>query len=110
MPINFSGQRILILGAGVTGLVVARSLSKRGALISIADDQISAVDGFDVAPSQSYDVKNFDAIMVSPGWKPNHPLITDAISAGIKIMNEIDLEEALSGQNLLDMDRRDWQG
>ncbi len=95
MPINFSGQRILILGAGVTGLVVARSLSKRGALISIADDQISAVDGFDVAPSQSYDVKNFDAVIVSPGWKPDHPLITDAISAGIKIMNEIDLAWSL---------------
>ena len=95
MPINFSGQRILVLGAGVTGLVVARSLSKRGALISIADDQISAVEGFDVAFSKSFDVKNFDAIMVSPGWKPNHPLITDAISAGIKIMNEIDLAWSL---------------
>ena len=91
MPINFSGQRILILGAGVTGLVVARSLSKRGALISIADDQISAVEGFEVDSSKSYDVKNFDAVMVSPGWKPDHPLIKDAISAGIKIMNEIDL-------------------
>ena len=91
MPINFSGQRILILGAGVTGLVVARSLSKRGALISIADDQISAVDGFDLASSKSFDVKNFDAVMVSPGWKPDHPLIKDAISAGVKIMNEIDL-------------------
>ena len=91
MPINFSGQRILILGAGVTGLVVARSLSKRGALISIADDQISAVEGFDVASPKSYEVKNFDAVMVSPGWKPDHPLIKDALSAGIKIMNEIDL-------------------
>ena len=29
---------------------------------------------------------------------------------GQLLMNEIDLEEALSGQNLLDMDRRDWQG
>lgn len=95
MPINFSGQRILILGAGVTGLVVARSLSKRGALISIADDQISGVDGFDVAPSKSYDVKNFDAVLVSPGWKPDHPLISNAISAGIKIMNEIDLAWSL---------------
>ena len=95
MPINFSGQRILILGAGVTGLVVARSLSKRGALISIADDQINTVDGFDVAPSKSYDVNKFDAVMVSPGWKPDHPLITDAISASIKIMNEIDLAWAV---------------
>jgi len=91
MPINFSGQRILILGAGVTGLVVARSLSKRGALISIADDQISAVEGFDVGPSKSFDVKNFDAIMVSPGWKPDHPLISGANSAGVKLLNEIDL-------------------
>jgi len=95
MTINFSGSRILILGAGVTGLVVARSLSKRGALISIADDQISEVDGFDVAPSNSYDVKNFDAVMVSPGWKSNHSVISESISAGIKIMNEIDLAWSL---------------
>ena len=95
MTNRFSGSRILVLGAGVTGLVVARSLSKRGALISIADDQISAVDGFDVAPSKSYYVKNFDAIMVSPGWKPDNRLITDAISAGIRIMNEIDLAWSL---------------
>ena len=98
MPINFSGQRILILGAGVTGIIVARSLSKRGALISIADDQVSEVDGFDAAPSKSYDVKNFDAIMVSPGWKPDHPLIIDAMSAGIRIMNEIDLAWSLRAE------------
>jgi UDP-N-acetylmuramoylalanine--D-glutamate ligase len=98
MPINFSGQRILILGAGVTGLVVARSLSKRGALISIADDQISTVDGFDVAPSKSYDVNKFDAVMVSPGWKPDHPLISNAILAGIKIMNEVDLAWSLRAE------------
>ena len=95
MTINFSGQRILVLGAGVTGLVVARSLSKRGALISIADDQVSAVDGFDVAPSKSFDVKNFDAVMVSPGWKPDHRLVSNSIAAGVKIMNEIDLAWAL---------------
>ena len=95
MTINFSGQRILVLGAGVTGLVVARSLSKRGALISIADDQVSAVDGFDIAPAKSFDVKNFDAVMVSPGWKPDHPLVTESIAAGVKIMNEIDLAWAL---------------
>ena len=95
MTINFSGQRILVLGAGVTGLVVARSLSKRGALISIADDQVTAVDGFDVAPSKSFDVKNFDAVMVSPGWKPDHRLVSNSIAAGVKIMNEIDLAWAL---------------
>ena len=95
MAINFSGERILILGAGVTGLAVARSLSKRGALISIADDQITAADDFKVAPPVSYDVKDFDSVFVSPGWKSDHPLITKAVSSGVKINNEVDLAWAL---------------
>ena len=42
MPLSFDGQRILILGAGVTGNAVARSLTKRGAVISIADENPAA--------------------------------------------------------------------
>ena len=95
MAINFSGERILILGAGVTGLAVARSLAKRGALISIADDQITTADDFKVAHSSSYDVKDFDSVMVSPGWKSDHALISSAIASGVKITNEIDLAWAL---------------
>ncbi|CAB4589199.1 MAG: UDP-N-acetylmuramoyl-L-alanine--D-glutamate ligase [Actinobacteria bacterium] len=95
MAINFSGERVLILGAGVTGLAVARSLAKRGALISIADDQLSDVSGFAVAHPNSYEVKNFDLIVVSPGWKPDHSIITKAKSHGVKITNEIDLAWSL---------------
>ncbi len=95
MTINFSGERILVLGAGVTGIAVARSLAKRGALISIADDQIKQVDEFDVASSKNYDVKNFDAVMISPGWKIDHPLVSTALTSGVRIMNEIDLAWSL---------------
>jgi len=95
MAINFSGERTLILGAGVTGIAVARSLAKRGALVSIADDHVSEVDGFSVAHSNSFDVKNFDSVVVSPGWKSDHPLISKAISSGIRITNEIDLAWSL---------------
>jgi UDP-N-acetylmuramoylalanine--D-glutamate ligase len=38
MANSFSDKKVLILGAGVTGLAVARSLSKRGAQVSLADD------------------------------------------------------------------------
>ena len=38
MSLSFDGQRILILGAGVTGNAVARSLIKRGAVVSITDE------------------------------------------------------------------------
>jgi UDP-N-acetylmuramoylalanine--D-glutamate ligase len=95
MAINFSGERTLILGAGVTGIAVARSLAKRGALVSIADDHVSEVDGFSVAHPNSFDVKNFDSVVVSPGWKSDHPLISKAISSGIRITNEIDLAWSL---------------
>jgi UDP-N-acetylmuramoylalanine--D-glutamate ligase len=95
MAINFSGERTLILGAGVTGIAVARSLAKRGALVSIADDHVAEVDGFSVAHSNSFDVKNFDSVVVSPGWKSNHPLISKAIASGIRITNEIDLAWSL---------------
>ena len=39
MPLNFSKSRILILGAGVTGSALAQSLTRRGAVVAIADDK-----------------------------------------------------------------------
>ena len=98
MAINISGRKILILGAGITGLAVANSLAKRGAEISLADDQVSEVDGFKVAPSNSYKVTNFDSLVISPGWKADHPLIVEALSNGIELLNEVDLAWQLRGE------------
>ncbi|MEI7722379.1 MAG: UDP-N-acetylmuramoyl-L-alanine--D-glutamate ligase [Actinomycetota bacterium] len=98
MAINFYGKKVLILGAGVTGLAVANSIAKRGAEISLADDQVSQVAGFSVAPSKSYKAANFDLIVVSPGWKADHPLIVEAQSCGIELLNEVDLAWQLRGE------------
>jgi len=98
MATNFSGKKILILGAGVTGLAVAGSLSKRGAEISFADDQVAEVVGFEVAPSSTYKATDFDALVVSPGWKSDHPLIAQAIAGGIELLNEVDLAWQLRGE------------
>ena len=78
MANSFSDKKVLILGAGVTGLAVARSLSKRGAQVSLADDVVTEVEGFSVAITNSYSAENFDALVISPGWKSDHQLITDA--------------------------------
>ena len=75
MANTFIDKKILILGAGVTGLAVARSLAKRGAQISLADDVVSEVAGFIVAPTNLYSAVNFDSLVVSPGWKSDHKLI-----------------------------------
>jgi len=91
MAITFSDKKVLILGAGVTGLAVARSLVKRGALVSLADDVITEVAGFKVAMTNTYSAVNFDALVVSPGWKSDHFLIIEAEKSGVELWNEVDL-------------------
>jgi UDP-N-acetylmuramoylalanine--D-glutamate ligase len=91
MAINFSGKKILILGAGVTGVAAARSLAKRGASVLLADDVVTEVAGFEISLTSEVSVVDFDSILISPGWKSNHPLILQAQSLGIELMNEVDL-------------------
>jgi UDP-N-acetylmuramoylalanine--D-glutamate ligase len=94
MAINLSGENVLILGAGVTGLAVARSLRAKGAAIVFADDQIISVEDsetFQVLKSDQVKVDGYSFIVVSPGWKDNHPVIESARAANIRLVNEIDL-------------------
>ena len=98
MATNFSGKKILILGAGVTGLAVANSLSKRGAQISLADDKVFDASGFEIALTNSYNVTDFDALVVSPGWKNDHPILAAAIASGVEILNEVDIAWQIRGE------------
>lgn len=91
MATNLTGSRVLILGAGVTGVAVAKSLSVKGAAIDFADDQVSEIEGFKVLKPEQVTATEYEFIVVSPGWKESHPLIVKAIAAGIRLVNEIDL-------------------
>ena len=91
MAINLSGSNVLILGAGVTGIAVAKSLSVKGATVEFADDQASEVAGYTVLKPDQVKISGYDFIVVSPGWKESHPLIAKAIAANIRLVNEIDL-------------------
>jgi UDP-N-acetylmuramoylalanine--D-glutamate ligase len=91
MPLNFSKSRILILGGGVTGTAVAHSLTRRGALIGIADDKKINDNSLRTYQSDAVEVSDWDKVVVSPGWKPDHPLIKKFIAAGTDLTNEIDL-------------------
>jgi len=91
MATNLTGSRVLILGAGVTGVAVAKSLSVKGATIDFADDQVSEIEGFQLLKPEQVIVTEYEFIVVSPGWKESHPLIVKAIAAGIRLVNEIDL-------------------
>jgi len=86
MSINFAGQRFLILGAGVTGSAVAASLKSRGGLVTIADD-----NAHDAVKPESIELSDFDAVVISPGWRQEHPLVVKVLASGLQILNEIDL-------------------
>jgi UDP-N-acetylmuramoylalanine--D-glutamate ligase len=91
MPLNFSKSRILILGGGVTGNALAHSLTRRGATIAIADDKKLEGSAYVTYLTDAVDVGEWDSVVISPGWKPTHPLIKKFAQAGVDMTNEIDL-------------------
>ena len=86
MSINFANQRFLVLGAGVTGSAVAKSLQARGGIVSIADDNAP-----DAIKPDAVDLNNFDSVVISPGWRQDHPLVIKVLASNLNILNEIDL-------------------
>ena len=86
MSINFANQRFLVLGAGVTGSAVAKSLQARGGIVSIADDNAP-----DAIKPDAVDLNNFDSVVISPGWRQDHPLVIKVLASKLNILNEIDL-------------------
>ena len=86
MSIQFADQRFLILGAGVTGSAVANALKSRGGLATITDDHAS-----EAIKPENVDLANFDAAVISPGWRQDHPLVKKVLASKLQILNEIDL-------------------
>ena len=83
-----NGKRALILGGGVTGSAVAKFLLAKGAIVKVADEKETEFEAHNIADLENLD---FDFAVVSPGWKPSHPLVMALQNRGIEITNEIDL-------------------
>jgi UDP-N-acetylmuramoylalanine--D-glutamate ligase len=90
-----SEKRVLVAGAGVTGLAVAHALIEKGAVVTFTDEKVHEVDGFTVLPPAEVAMENFDALMVSPGWREDHPIVLAARKSGVDILNEIDFAWSL---------------
>jgi UDP-N-acetylmuramoylalanine--D-glutamate ligase len=86
MPNNFANKRFLVLGAGVTGSAVARSLQSRGGTVSIADDNAP-----DAIKPDLVRLEDFEAVVISPGWRQDHPLVAKVLASDLEILNEIDI-------------------
>jgi UDP-N-acetylmuramoylalanine--D-glutamate ligase len=86
MSNDFAHKNILVLGAGVTGNSVARFLKSQGAKVTLVDDNAA-----DAVKPEAVDVQNFEAAVISPGWRQDHPLVVKVLNGSLELLNEIDI-------------------
>ena len=86
MTTDFAHKNILVLGAGVTGKAVARFLESRGAKVTLTDDHSE-----DAIKPDAVVLKDYEAVVISPGWRQDHPLVVQILNSSIEMLNEIDI-------------------
>jgi len=86
MTTDFAHKSILVLGAGVTGKSVARFLESRGAKVTLTDDHSEGA----IKPDAVV-LKDYEAVVISPGWRQDHPLVVQILNSSIEMLNEIDI-------------------
>lgn len=88
----------LITGAGVSGLGAARLLTAAGETFAIVDDnpagrQRAAELGYAALSGDEARAhfSEFAAVVTSPGWRPDAPLLVDASAAGLEVLGDVEL-------------------
>lgn len=98
MTTQFDNRNFLILGAGVTGLAVAAAITKRSGSVVFAEDNPSQSAHYKYLASSETNLEDFDAVVVSPGWRLDHPLIKKIALSNIETLNEVDLAWQIRSQ------------
>ncbi len=102
-PTSLLGQRVLVLGGGVSGLAALRLLKERQAIPVICnaqpipESQVTYV-GEDVSLS---DLLPLALIVKSPGISPSHPVLLQAKSFAIPVVSEVELARAFFSGKLI---------
>ncbi len=99
-----SGQRILLIGWGKTGISSARFLLAQGARVAVADEKNLSLEG-DVLSRLEENrrekvelvdygfgaLRSVDLVVPSPGVPPYNPLLKEAVEKGIPVLSELEL-------------------
>lgn len=104
-------RRIGILGLGISGTAMALYFAHRGAQIYGADQRLEipdtlrqAVDKWPIilrlGPTPPDVFNHCDAIAISPGIDPKHPVIQEALARNIPVFGELELQVPLPSKAL----------
>jgi UDP-N-acetylmuramoylalanine--D-glutamate ligase len=95
---DWSGLRVVVLGAGVTGFAAADTLAELRADVLLVADSIdertaTMLDVIGVPTASAEDAERFDPelVIVSPGFRPEHPFLVLADELGIPIWGDVEL-------------------
>jgi len=99
-PPNLENKTVLVVGAGKTGIAVARFLATRGARVTLTDARAESVIGNADIPSdiarefgghREPSFTTADLIVLSPGVPPDIAELEAARKAGVMITGEVEL-------------------
>lgn len=99
---EFDGRRVLVLGAGLTGLSAARWLARRGARVRVADSRAAPPMAERIAAevpdarvfAGGFDAANFrevDLMVISPGVPRTEPAVQAALTRGVPLVGDVEL-------------------
>ena len=105
---DWAGLRVVVAGIGVSGFAAADALVERGAQVVVLD----AADGppqreramiletlgaqVRLGPEALTALPPVggvapDVVVTSPGWRPDHPVLAGAATAGVPVWSEVEL-------------------
>ncbi|WP_082177769.1 UDP-N-acetylmuramoyl-L-alanine--D-glutamate ligase [Arthrobacter sp. RIT-PI-e] len=106
---DWAGLRVVVAGIGASGFSAADTLIELGATVVVVDalagpgneakaDTLRIVGVHDVLLGADHveslplvDGAPADLVVPSPGWRPTHPLLTDAAASGIPVWGDVEL-------------------
>ena len=99
---HFKGRNVVVLGLGLTGLSLARWLTRHGARVRVADTRHAPPNAQALAaelPNVALESGPFSAstfagaemIAISPGVAKNHPAIRAAVQEGAELVGDVEL-------------------
>ena len=89
------GKRVLVAGAGVSGLRAAEALLELDARVTVSDAVperlVDLPSGAEPAPDPDTVPAGTALVVTGPGRRPDHPLVAAAAAAGVPLVGEPEL-------------------